>query len=221
MSMQQPVRQRHKNGRITEDSGGAIGGSTLLSLSLFIILLAFFIVLNGISTYSQPKMQQAFSSLDITFSSDIPPSPFEQSSADERERQNGKGEGESMEEMQELLQSLLPGLSVILTEGGVAGNVMAVRMEKNRFDRLTPQLIPLFIRILNVKDGPQDYELTITSYVRDPLDVSARLSFQNLQKYRDLLMDKGLAADRISLAVDVGNPAFMMFQFDKRRSGDD
>lgn len=188
----------------------------MLSLSLFIILLAFFIVLTSISTYSEPKVEQAFTSLDITFSTTVPPSPFEKQTSDEREITVGEGRGDSMEEMQDLLKSILPGLSVTLTDGQKTGNVMAVRMEKDRFDRLTAQLIPLFIRILNVKDGNGDYEISIISYVRDSLDEDAQLTFDTLEEYRETLIEKGLSADRIALSVEIGNPAYMLFQFDKR-----
>ena len=146
----------------------------------------------------------------------MPPSPFEKQTSDEREIVEGEGRGDSMEEMQDLLKSILPGLSVTLTDGQKTGNVMAVRMEKDRFDRLTAQLIPLFIRILNVKDGNGDYEISIISYVRDSLDEDAQLTFDTLEGYRETLIEKGLSADRIALSVEIGNPAYMLFQFDKR-----
>lgn len=215
MTAQPDIHQRSKTVRIVSDSV-ATGGSILLSLSLFVILLAFFIVLTSISTYSEPKVEQAFTSLDITFSTTVPPSPFEKQTSDEREVTEGEGRGDSMEEMQDLLKSILPGLSVTLTDGQKTGNVMAVRMEKDRFDRLTAQLIPLFIRILNVKDGNGDYEISIISYVRDSLDEDAQLTFDTLEGYRETLIEKGLSADRIALSVEIGNPAYMLFQFDKR-----
>lgn len=193
----------------------ALGGSTLLSLSLFIILLAFFIVLTSISSYEETKVKQTFDLLDIAFSTKLDPSEYENNTANEN-LQYGKGSGDSLEDMQGVLRSILPGLDVALTDNPNGGKVMAVRMEKNRFDRLTPQLIPLFIRILNIKDGPQDYELAITSYVRDALGEDAELSYEVLQGYREELMEKGLAPNRIALSLDLGNPAMMMFQFDKK-----
>lgn len=209
------IRARNKAVRLSVEEGGGLSGSTLLALSLFIILLAFFIVLNAISTYSEPKVDQAFESLDTAFSVNLTPQEFEQITADERQQDDTKGKGDSMEDMQGLLQSILPGLDMNLTDDDSGGKVMAVRMKKDRFESLTTQLIPLFIRILNVKDGDADYELFMISYVQDSLDDNAQTSYQILQNYRKEMVDKGLQEDRIALGVELGNPAYMMFQFDK------
>lgn len=209
------IRARHKAVRLSVEEGGGLSGSTLLALSLFIILLAFFIVLNAISTYSEPKVEDAFESLDTAFSVQLTPKEFEQVTADERQQDDTKGEGDSMEDMEELLQSILPGLDVNLTDDDSGGKVMAVRMKKDRFESLTAQLIPLFIRILNVKDGEGAYELFITSYVQDSLDNDAQISFQILQDYRNEMIRSGLEDNRIALGVELGNPAYMTFRFDK------
>ena len=196
------------------EEGGAIGGSTLLSLSLFIILLAFFIVLTSMSTYSESKVEKAFDSLDLAFATKLTRSEYDKEMSDERIK-FGKGNGDSLEDVTGVLRSILPGVDASLTENPNGGKVMAVRMSKDQFDRLTPQLIPLFVRILNIKDGPQDYDLTITSYVRDSLNPKAEFSYNVIQGYRNELINKGLSAERISLSIDLGNPAIMLFQFEK------
>ena len=207
------IRQKYKPERMSEE-GGAIGGSTLLSLSLFIILLAFFIVLTSMSTYSESKVEKAFDSLDLAFATKLTRSEYDKEMSDERIK-FGKGNGDSLEDVTGVLRSILPGVDASLTENPNGGKVMAVRMSKDQFDRLTPQLIPLFVRILNIKDGPQDYDLTITSYVRDSLNPKAEFSYNVIQGYRNELINKGLSAERISLSIDLGNPAIMLFQFEK------
>lgn len=206
--------EHRKKRKQSAEGGSAFGGSTLLSLSLYIILLAFFIVLNAISEYSEPKVKQAFDSIDMAFATDLMPPEFAALMQDQSEPEQGGGD--SMEGMQNLLKSILPGLDVSLTGGQDDGHVMAVRMEKDKFERLTPQLIPLFIRILNVKDGNETYELFITSYVRNSLNEEAKYSFSILQDYKDQMVKKGLASNRIALGVELGNPAYMLFRFDKR-----
>ena len=58
---------RHNRRRRIEDSGS--GKSVqLLSLALFIMLLAFFIVLNAVSTFEPNKVEPIIGSLESTFS---------------------------------------------------------------------------------------------------------------------------------------------------------
>lgn len=207
------IKQRRKN--VTEDRGGAINGSALLSLSLFVILLAFFIVLNAISTYSEVKTGEVFRSIDMAFDIAIPETDFKKSSADDRESQD-KNQGDSLEDIQGVLKSILPGLNVDLSEQPNGGKTMAIMMKKDRFEKLSKQLIPVFTRILGVKDGDQDYILRISSSVRDPLSQSAMQSFQVIEKYRTMIVNQGLGRDRIILSIDKGNPAFLIFHFDSR-----
>jgi len=190
------------------------GGSTLLSLSLFIILLAFFIVLNAISTYSETKVDAAFDSLDIAFAPNIIPSEFEEKITDPSQEQED-GKGDSLEDMQGILRSVLPGLDMDLNETPNGGQVMAIRMKKGQFERLTPQLIPLFVRILNIKDGVGEYDLSLSSYVRDTLSSGSRKSFNVLETYKENLIGRGVNPSRILLSVEQGNPAFLVFKFEK------
>lgn len=207
--------EKYQNRKFTNDNeGAALGGSTLLSLSLFIILLAFFIVLNGISNYSKPKVDAAFDSLDLAFAKDIMPSNFKETSDDEREV-NENGQGDSLEDMQDILRSVLPGLDIDLTESPNGGKIMAMRMKKDKFENLSSQLLPLFVRILNIKDGVGDYDLSLSSYVRDTLSRGAEQSFDKLLNYKTILVEKGVRAQRILLSVEQGNPAYLVFQFEK------
>lgn len=206
------VRQKYK---ITNDNDGGAGqGSILLSLSLFIILLAFFIVLNSISNYSEPKVEAAFESLDIAFASEIIASNFEKQNNDEREV-GEEGKGDSLEDMQDILRSVLPGLNIELTENPNGGKVMAMRMKKDKFETLSPQLLPLFVRILKIKDGVGDYDLSLSSYVQNTLSRSAGQSFATLSQYKKSLVKKGVNASRVLLSVEKGNPAYLIFHFEK------
>lgn len=203
-----------KNNRITEKPEGAtLSGSTLLSLSLFIILLAFFIVLNSISNYSDPKINAAFYSLDLAFDQNIVQSEFEEQINDETQVSED-GKGDSIEDMQGILRSILPGLDTQLSENPNGGKIMAIRIKKDQFDRLSSRLIPLFIRIMNVKDGDHNFELSITSYVQDVLTPSARRSFDAAKIYQNQIIENGIASKRLTLSIEQGNPAYMMFRFD-------
>lgn len=208
------THRRKKYADSFSDSGGGSQGSVVLSLSLFIILLAFFIVMNAISEYSSSKVEGAFSSIDMAFARQVVDTDFQKQNADETaEAQDG--EGDSLESIQGVLRSILPGLDSALTDNPRGGQIMGVRMKKDQFDRLSTRLIPVFDRILNVKDGRGDYNLNITSYVRDPIARSSRLSYNVISQYRIVMVDGGLNPSRVSLAVEKGNPAFLMFEFYK------
>lgn len=191
----------------------ALSGSTLLSLSLFVILLAFFIVLNSISTYSDPKIDAAFDSLDLAFDKNIIQSEFQEQVSDETQTLEA-GKGDSIEDMHGILRSILPGLDTQLSENPNGGKIMAIRIKKDQFERLSSRLIPLFVRIMNVKDGENDFELSITSYVQNVLNASARQSFKVIESYQSKIVDGGIAPKRLNLSVEQGNPAYMMFRFD-------
>lgn len=100
-----PFRRR----RIAGNEPG-IGGH-MLTLSVFIMLLAFFIVLNAISSVKQHKAGPALRSIGETFSRApsevVPPStPDEGGDA----AQETRGSGDSLEAMDALFRAQMPGL---------------------------------------------------------------------------------------------------------------
>lgn len=206
------IRQKHKV--IETNEQPALSGSTLLSLSLFIILLAFFIVLNALSYYVENKVDAAFDSLDLAFATQIvPASAIEETMAENQPSEDGAGD--SLEDVQATLRAVLPGLNVQLTDDPNAGQVMAIRMQKDQFEKLSKQLIPVFVRILNLKDDAAQFHMHITSYVRDPLSDTAQKSLNIIQFYRSNLVDRQVDINRLSLAIEQGNPAFLSFSFEK------
>ena len=60
---------RRKRRQIVEQSGGSNTGQ-MMTLSLFIMLLAFFIVLNSLSSYEEIKTEQVKRSIEIAFAKD-------------------------------------------------------------------------------------------------------------------------------------------------------
>lgn len=65
--MTQKLRRRRRN----DSSSSSIKTGQLMNLSLFIMLLAFFIVLNSVSTYEKHLAEPILESLDETFSKDV------------------------------------------------------------------------------------------------------------------------------------------------------
>ena len=189
-----------------------------MSLSLFIILLAFFIVMTSLSQFSEPKIDDALESLDLAFASQLVVNPARNSSIDERPEDQEKGQGDALQELDGTLRSVLPNLRISSTPNPSGGGTMAIRVQKDQFERVADILVPLFIRILTVKDGEGRYNMEITSYVRDALDENTLLSFQSLDGYAQTFMEKGLSAERLSILISKGNPAYLQFRFYQRGS---
>jgi hypothetical protein len=205
----QTIQQRQKN------ESQRIDPSIILALSLFVILLAFFIVLNAISNYSEPKVGAAFESLDNAFSTKIVPT-FDlpqTAQTDNQNLENQDGGGDSIEDIQGVLRSILPGIDSSITETPNGGVLMAIRMKKDQFDKLSNQLIPLFIRILNLKDKSKSFNLEITSYVQNVFSDKAVQSFEIASQIKNEFLKKGLAQDRLVVKIENGNPAYFMFSF--------
>jgi hypothetical protein len=210
-----PEKKTHKNPMDDDQAGSQ--SSLVLSLSLFILLLAFFIILNGLSEYSQPKMDQAFDSLDLAFSTNITPTEMTKTAPDEREK-NKDGAGDSLEELQGILSSLLPDLNMQMgATPNDDGNEMVLHLPKAQYEKLSVDLRPLFVRILNQKDRTQTYGLTFVSYVRDPLSENAKISLNIVNQYREALIEDGLVAYRASTEIAKGNPAMLAIRFEPYR----
>ncbi len=190
--------------------------SVLMSLSLFIILLAFFIVLNAVSNYSEEKTEKVFDSIDLAFATELIPSTQDNKIMDQSQIQND-GKGDSIENVQDTLRSILPGLDMDLTDDPNGGKVMAIRIKKDQFNNLSSRLIPVLVRIMTIKDGTQSFKMTMTSFVRSPLSRGANTSYRIIDQYRDDFIAKGVNGSRITLALEQGNPAFLMFRFDGAR----
>lgn len=202
-------KESKRNKNVNIDGGQS---AQLLGLSLFVILLAFFIVLNGLSEFSKPKVDQAFNSIEVTFARAIVPSEFTQSSPEEV-KEPEDGAGDAIDDLQGSLRSLLPNLDMEVTPDSNGGRYMAIRMRKDQFERLSRNLMPLFARILTEKDAGQTFSLSLTSYVRNPFDDDAATSFGVINGYARTLIKNGLAENRVSLQVEKGNPAWMMVGF--------
>ena len=192
--------------------------SLVLGLSLFIMLLAFFIVLNGLSEFSEPKVGAAFESLDTAFAKNILVTEFSENSADERESDAG-GAGDSVEELQGILRSILPNLNLNVSPDSGGGNQMVIRMKKGQFAKLSKSMMPVFVRILTQKDQTQSYGVTFTSYVRDPMAREAVTSFKFIDRYVGKMVAAGLPRYRASLSVEKGNPSMMSIGFFPMREG--
>lgn len=112
----------HRRRRIGE-SGTHLGGQ-MMTLSVFIMMLAFFIVLNAISSERQDRSGPALRSVEQTFS--VKDESRELSAPDlGGEAEAESGEGDAMDGLDTLFRAVLPGVK---TERDGTRGVLHVRM---------------------------------------------------------------------------------------------
>ncbi len=170
--------------------------------------------MNAMSNYNEKKVEGAFTSLDYAFSRNLLVNEEQFTNTSEYEREDD-WQGDTVNDVQSTLRAILPGLDMKLTDNPNGGNVMAIRIKKDMFDKLSNRLVPVFVRMLNIKDGHKKFKLVVTSYVRDPLIKSSHLSFRVLNTYKQDFIKKGIDSERMMIAIEKGNPAYLQFRFDK------
>lgn len=119
-------RRRRK---INTDTGGGMG-QHLLGLSLFIMLLAFFIVLNAISSFEQTKVRPVIDSLGQTFASRIDAAGNEQPSPTAESTQSD-GEGDTLDRLEALFRAQLPSADLTVSKNR---GIMFARVSYSDFE---------------------------------------------------------------------------------------
>ncbi len=101
-----------------------------LGLSLFIMLLAFFIILNAISDFDEDMSNKAMQSVTVAFSNrDIPQDPTANL---EEDLQESFREGDTLDQLQDLFKSQITGVEI---KKDRMGTVMHLRMPVSDFER--------------------------------------------------------------------------------------
>lgn len=90
--------------------------SQVLGLSLFIMLLAFFIVLNAVSSYEETKVRPVLESLGYVFASRIEQEIVNEDPSITQDDKESLHEGETVERLQALFKAQLPNHEAIVSE---------------------------------------------------------------------------------------------------------
>ncbi|MCB1556424.1 MAG: flagellar motor protein MotB, partial [Alphaproteobacteria bacterium] len=85
----------------------------LLALALFIMLLAFFIVLNAISTFDETRVRPAMDSIEKAFASKMVDQPEVNPSLAPAPEQ-ARGEGDTLDKIEGLFTAHIPGQDVVM-----------------------------------------------------------------------------------------------------------
>lgn len=98
--------------KISTDDRQTGVGSQILGLSLFVMLLAFFIVLNAISSYEDVKSKPIVQGVSQAFSTKALPDTQYKSSAVESS-QMGAGEGDTVEQLDRLFRGQIKSVDIL------------------------------------------------------------------------------------------------------------
>ncbi len=159
--------------RMNKSDDTSLAGQ-LMGLSLFIMLLAFFIVLNAISTFSEQKFRPALASLEGTFGSKLEGVDNRPSVAPSD--QKSIYEGDTLEQMRALFNAHIAGLEVNVEDHfgtmhvrlPLADLMEAVReIDKSGIDKadvLDAQdqfFLPTLVSLMQTEEQPKKYRMDI------------------------------------------------------------
>lgn len=216
------------------------GGVLLLNLSLFLMLLSFFIILNNISSFEEEKYHPILQSLRTTFAStvlsreDNAPSV----SADPFESIN---EGHTIERIDALFRAQISGFE---TNKSLARGIMAVTLSLEEFERvltspnqidltraqprgsLQTYFVPTLISLMASYEQGTPYRMEMIFHTKDtpallynsdPRALSAVR--QQSAVYADMLEKAGLGSDLLGIGLMQGDPAQVMLVFRPLEAG--
>jgi hypothetical protein len=95
--------------RISPTDQGSGMGSQMLSLSLFVMLLAFFIILNAISSFESAKVRPALESVEYAFSSKMVVTEDDTRPSIKKSKDLSIYEGDSFDRIKALFNTQIPG----------------------------------------------------------------------------------------------------------------
>jgi hypothetical protein len=199
----------------TESNNGS-----LIFLSLFLLLLAFFILLNALATIEETKSRQVLTSVAATFRSVVDADTSAQVLLSEL------GPASEPDEILEAMEQLwVTAVSVTKVETLSAGQLMQITMPVNelflggksvlRSDR--KQLLERAARVLSVqaKSVVAELELVLGTPPIDPakLEEDPSLAIQRAVVLAGALLEVGAAKDKVSTGVRVGDPKVLRLRF--------
>lgn len=215
-----PQNRRQNKGH--QGAGGIAG--QLLGLSLFIMMLAFFIVLNSISTFDEAKVQPVSGSLEQAFGTRIElienlNPAISQSPA------GGLGEGKTLNRVEGLFKAELTNVETITSRQQGA---MYIRLKRSDFERAvesisageTPRFLLTLASLLRSAGRQPVYRMEI---VYNLPENPARLANRQPQQLEEAIRavssaaakieEAGLPARQMSVGLQKGNVDFVELIF--------
>lgn len=206
----------------SQGSGGIAG--QLLGLSLFIMMLAFFIVLNSISSFDDAKVQPVSGSLEQAFGTRIDLSA-DLSPALTQDPAQGLGEGKTLDRVEGLFKAELTNVETVTSR---QRGVMYMRLKRPEFEAAVkaleggqqPRLVRTLASLLRSADRQPVYLMEIVYNLPDnparlanrkPQDLETAI--QALSVAAATIEQAGLPAGQMSVGLQKGNVNFVELTF--------
>jgi hypothetical protein len=202
-----------------------------LALSLFVMLLSFFIILNGLASFEDVKAKPvlnsvatAFSTRDTVIEDTVPPAIIESTA-------NSTREGDTLAQLQALFEANIAGIDV---ERNRLGTVMHVSMPLKKFENgiilPNPQagrkreeaggfLLPTLISLMHSRESaPYDMDL-ILNLGTDPAQAgidqpeALRDSLQTVSRIAQTLEDAGFPEELLTAGLGKGRAGYVDLYF--------
>jgi len=225
-------KRRRRNPNVNNTSGANSG--QMMNLSLFIMLLAFFIVLNSLSSYEELKSEKVRRSLNITFNNDAQ----ESLSSSRPSIAQSLSEGHTFDRIEGLFQSQITSFK---SEKSKSSGRMNITVEYDRFINAMTQkgqvdifkyptrresrdnfFLPTLVSIVkaDINGAPTRLEVVFHTKENPP-----SLQNENPQKMRDVINDigrisqilqkQGMSQKLITIGVEKGDPEIVNLNFTK------
>ncbi|MBI2235120.1 MAG: flagellar motor protein MotB [Micavibrio aeruginosavorus] len=199
-------------------------GSQLLGLSLFIMLLAFFMVLNSISQYEQKKSENIFKNLEDTFSASIAQAGNDKPSII-RSDEKHLGEGDVLEQIEAYFTAQIPGFKAVKEK---QRGVMIVHVRKSDFEEAVRGLgagkkqggndfargfLPVLVALMRSEQRGLPYRMDITYQMdenpaRLQNDAPQRMAetVHTVAEIAGVIEKAGLKPQLMTIGLQEGNP---------------
>ncbi len=225
-------KRRRRNQNVNNTSGSNSG--QMMNLSLFIMLLAFFIVLNSLSTYEELKSEKVRRSLNITFNNDA-----QESLSSTRESiSQSLSEGHTFDRIEGLFQSQITSFK---SEKSKSSGQMKVDVDYDRFIKAMTQkdqidifkyptrretrdnfFLPTLVSLMkaNINNAPTRLEIIFhtdkdPSYLQNQTPQIMREKINNIGEISRILEAQAMPEKLILIGLEKGDPEIVSLNFTK------
>ena len=191
-------------------------GTSQLFLSLFLLLLAFFIFINSISTYKQKKTTEVVDSIRASFPAVVSPEQLFQL----RSLKTSVVSPTIFNQLDELFQHLFRDKKLKISYANHIAQIdipidlifeKGTAVELNKLEKLLEQLAVIIIRAEN--EYPLGTEIVFGYEGTLEENFENQLTQERCSVIMSILLEKAVPKGSVAVGLETGNPDFLRFKF--------
>ena len=191
-------------------------GTSQLFLSLFLLLLAFFIFINSISTYKQKKTTEVVDSIRASFPAFVSPEQLFQL----RSLKTSVVSPTIFNQLDELFQHLFRDKKLKISYANHIAQIdipidlifeKDTAVELNKLEKLLEQLTVIIIRAEN--EYPLGTEIVFGYEGTLEENFENQLTQERCSVIMSILLEKAVPKGSVAVGLETGNPDFLRFKF--------